>query len=241
MKEDQIRKLLELGMIAAPGIQIREFNRDEDEDDGGPAAGGSSSDGDDGDDGEDDESDGDGSGAKTGANVQAGDDGAEDDRVKSLEARLEKERKQREKLEAEKKKREDEKKTELERAQERAKLEREKREAAEKQVEAMRRDNALREKLAASGARADRMSAIMRVVDTNSITSDEEGNLLGIEAAVEDAKKEFPEFFGAKSTADASTGGGKSGDRGGSDGEPQTDYEVGRAIAKNTKKKKTRL
>jgi hypothetical protein len=208
------------------------------------------------DDPDDDDSDhnpssGDGA---TGGEVQGGSDpagnegaspgsssSADADRARALELELAKERKARAALESEKQKREDEKKSELEKAQTAAATEREKREAAERNLEAMRVENALRTKALAAGVRGDRLEGALRLVNRSTVQVDDDGNLVGVEAAVEDVKKQFPEFFGVSSTSSPSTGGGKSGDRSGGDDGPQSDYEVGQALAKGRKTTKSRL
>jgi hypothetical protein len=164
------------------------------------------------------------------------------DRIKALEAKLEKERKAREKLETEKAAREESKKTDLEKAQARAELETEKAKTATARLESVLRDNALRDAASKAGARGDRLAAILKITDKSGITVDEDGAMVGADAAIKSAKEEFPEFFGSSSTANLGSGGGKTGDRD-DDGDkgPQTDYEVGQAIARKGKKKNNRL
>ncbi len=163
------------------------------------------------------------------------------DKIKALEAKLERESKARTKLEAEKSAREEAKKTELEKAQARAELETEKRKATESRLESMLRSNALRDAAAASGVRPERLAAVLKVTDSSGVTVSDDGELLGADSAIAATKKEFPEFFGSASTANVNTGGGKGGDRGNSGDEPKTDYDLGRALARSAKKKKTRL
>lgn len=171
-------------------------------------------------------------------------DDKELDRVAILEKRLEKERKAREKLEAERQKREDEKKTDLERAKESAAIEQKKREDAERRLEAMVVDSAIRNAIVAAGGRADRIDQILRLVDRSVVEVDEDGDVSGAKEAAESVKASTPEFFGdaVRATSSADTGKGKQSDRGGSDDDgPKTPYEVGRAIAKSLDKKKNRL
>lgn len=211
------------------------FNHDDDPDDeGGTEGGGGASDTDLANTGEK------GKGGEK--NAEPAPPAGESDELKAMRAKLEKERKQREALEKEKQAREDEKKSELEKAQDKAKKEAERAEAAESKYAEMVRDNAVRDALLAEGARADRVAALLRVVDKSGVTHDDSGELVGAEAAAKAAKAEYPEFFGddSKPTANASTGGGKPSDKGEPE-EPESDYEVGRALAKQGKAKQNRI
>lgn len=166
---------------------------------------------------------------------------AEDDRYRQMQAELDRERKRREELEAKEKAREDAKKTELEKKEEALERERERRAALERQIEENRKRDAIRSKAASEGARSERLDAILRVVDTEKITVGDDGELLGVEALVKDTKGEFPEFFGKTSTANPETGAGKNPDRPGESDEPETDYDIGRELAKQGKQSKNRI
>jgi len=164
-----------------------------------------------------------------------------DAKLKALERKLEKERKAREKLEAEKKAADDAKKSDLEKAQDAAKTAQEKQVAAERRVEELRIENEIRTKVVAAGIRGERIEATLRLIDRSAIEI-EDGEIDGVDDAVEAVKKDFPEFFGSKATSSPTTGGGKGSDRDGDDDNgPQSDYEVGQALAKQRDEHKSRL
>lgn len=182
-------------------------------------------------------SDATGGGDSAGDDDDSDDDDAGGDNVSRAELEAERKRraaaeKRAEKLEAAEKKRADDGLSELEKERKRADEEKAARLALEKRLVDEQRRSAVRD--AAARAGESHTEAVLRLVNLEDVTISDDGEVIGATAEIERLKREFPELslFRSRRTSAPDTGQGKTSDRDTAPDEPETDEDVGAAIAK---------
>jgi len=162
---------------------------------------------------------------------------------KRLQADARKKEKELEKLRQEKKEREDAELSEMERTKKQLQEAQDAFEAQAKRNLQLRKEQALQRAAAELGVK--RQSAILKLVDWDSIEVDDDDQIVGASEALEAVKTDVPELFPSDdntppSTSTPGTGGGKTPDKNPTDEGFDSEYELGQAIYKSVTSKKNK-